>query len=642
MLKHLLAPIKIKTMELANRVVLPAMGTQLGNPDATVSEALLAYLKRRVKGGAGLVITEITAVHPSGIVSPNQIAAYDDCFISGLKKLSGCIHEAGGKAAMQLHHAGRESFFLLNKKAAIAPSAIPSPMTRLVPREITRKEISDVIVSFARAAIRARESGFDAVEVHAAHGYLLMQFFSALSNQRNDEYGGTFKNRARFTLEVLKEIRREVGEDFPILLRISTEEFIQNGYTIDEMQTILPDLIKAGADVIHASVGTYGSPALIFCAPPEYQPGFNVWRAKKVKEKVDVPVITVGRFADPDLADKIIADGEADLVSFGRQHLADPDFLAKFREGRPKEIRKCIACNQGCIERLILEGKSIRCAINPETGQETIYPRVPAARKRSVWVIGGGPAGLTAASEAARLGHKVTLFEKKERLGGQLNFMGQAPHKEGYFEWISWLIFDVKKQGVKIRTNTIVTNNMLEEIKDEVVILATGGKQAIPPVPGIDLPMVHDALQILDNQFPPQKNVIVIGGGLIGMETADFLTKRGSMVTIIEILKSSPVKKVSAHGFMLHSRLQEKKCRFLFNTTLKKIETGSVTIIKEKKEEIISPVDQVIIAVGMKPLDDLKKTLEKLNILHFIVGDASQVGRIIEATEKGAWAAWNI
>ncbi|MBT7887649.1 MAG: FAD-dependent oxidoreductase, partial [Deltaproteobacteria bacterium] len=183
------------------------------------------------------------------------------------------------------------------------------------------------------------------------------------------------------------------------------------------------------------------------------------------------------------MADKIIADGEADLVSFGRQHLADPDFLAKFREGRPKEIRKCIACNQGCIERLILEGKSIRCAINPETGQETIYPRVPAARKRSVWVIGGGPAGLTAASEAARLGHKVTLFEKKERLGGQLNFMGQAPHKEGYFEWISWLIFDVKKQGVKIRTNTIVTNNMLEEIKDEVVILATGGKQAIPPVP---------------------------------------------------------------------------------------------------------------------------------------------------------------
>lgn len=641
-LKHLFSPFRIRKMELANRVVMPPMGTSLASPDATVSEALLAYMKRQAKGGAGLIITEITAVHPSGIVWESQLGAYDDRFIPGLKKLADVVHEAAGKVALQLHHAGRESFYLLNKGEAIGPSAIPSVVFRQAPKEMTVEDIQEIVASFGQAAVRAREAGFDAVEVHGAHGYLLAQFLSALSNRREDQYGGSFSDRARFVIEVLEEVRKGVGEDFPVSLRISAEEFIKNGYTVEDMEMILPDLVKAGADIIHASIGTHGSPGGITSAPPEYEPGFNVWRARKLKESVDVPVIAVGRFTDPALADEVIGRGDADLVAFGRQHLADPDYLIKAREGRFEDIRKCIACNQGCIERLMLEAKTIRCSINPETGQELIYPKGPAKVSRNVWIIGAGPAGLTAAYEATRLGHKVSLFEKEERAGGQLHFASQAPFKQVYGEWISWLISQVQRVGVQIQTNACVTDKMLDEGEPEIVILATGGEKIIPSIPGIDLPMVCNAWQILGKGVPAKENVVVVGSGVIGMETADFLIEGGSKVTLVEVLKRSPVTTFTSHGYMLHKRLRDGGCRFLFNTAVESIKEDSVTVISEGNKEAVSPVDQVVIAVGMRPHDGLKKTLEERGIRHHIVGDASEVRRIIEATEEGARAAWDI
>ncbi|MGZ3537705.1 MAG: oxidoreductase, partial [Thermodesulfobacteriota bacterium] len=335
LLSSLFSPIKIKSMELLNRAVMPPMGTNLGNQDGTVSEANLAYLRRRAKAGVGLIITEITLVHPSGSVIPNQLGIYEDRFIPGLKKISDMVHAYGCKVALQLHHAGRESLFLLQEGKAIAPSAIRSLVYGLTPREMTIEEIQEIIAAFGAAAARAREAGFDAVEVHGAHGYLLTQFLSALSNKRNDQYGGSLINRTRFIIEVLQEVRKKVGPDFPISLRLSVEECIKDGYTFEDIRPILPSLVKAGADLLHASLGTHGSPAGITSAPSEYQPGFNVWRAKKLKEAVGLPVIAVGRFTDPSLANEVIARGEADLVAFGRQHLADPDFLIKAREGRP-------------------------------------------------------------------------------------------------------------------------------------------------------------------------------------------------------------------------------------------------------------------------------------------------------------------
>jgi len=302
---------------------------------------------------------------------------------------------------------------------------------------------------------------------------------TSIANKREDEYGGSFTNRARFMIEVVTEVRRTVGNDFPVLLRISAEEFIKTGYTVEDVLTILPDLVTAGVDIIHASVGTHGSPGGVTSASPEYEPGWNVPSAKKIKESANIPVIAVGRFTDPSLADEVIARGDADFVAFGRQQLADPDYLKKAKSGHADDIRKCIACNQGCIERLMLEpGSSIRCAINPETGQELLYPNKPAKQSRNVWVVGAGPAGLTAAFEAKRLGHQVTLFEKEQKAGGQLHYASKAPYKQIYGEWIEWLIAQVEKAGVKIQTQTEVTEWALRLSQGKMLLLLAEGSLA--------------------------------------------------------------------------------------------------------------------------------------------------------------------
>ncbi|OPL13849.1 MAG: hypothetical protein AVO39_09830 [delta proteobacterium MLS_D] len=642
-LEHVLSPLEVKSLTLRNRVVMPPMGTNLGNSDGTVSESNIAYMRRRAAGEPGLIITEITGVHESGIVSPKQIGAYDDRFIPGLARLASTVHEKGGKIALQLHHAGRESMYLLSQGMAVGPSAVPSIVFRGTPREMTLDEIKEVVASFGSAARRAREAGYDAVEVHCAHGYLLTQFLSALSNERSDEYGGTtLKERSRFVLEVIEAVRREVGPDFPLSVRISTEEFIKGGYTADDMQTILPAMVRAGADIIHASFGTHGSPAGITQAPAEYEPGFNAWLARKVKDVVDVPVIAVGRFNDPAQADEVIGRGDADLVAFGRQFLADPDFLIKAREGRSEDICRCIACNQGCIEREILGEGDIRCAINPETGQETIYPTQPAEHPKNVWVVGSGPAGLTAASEAYRLGHRVTLFERNAEAGGQIRYASRPPHKEIYGEWIDWLAGQVEKTGVDFKKQTEVTGEMLREGKPDFVVLATGGEPITPPIPGIERSCVTDAWHVLDGRVKPEGRVLVIGGGLIGMETADFLGDRGLEVTLTEMLKRSPVLKITSHGYMLHKRLRDRNSRLLFGAEVVSIGDGSVDIVMDGEKSTLSPVDHVVIAVGLRPRDELKKTLDDLGISCALVGDALDPRRIIEAVEEGAGAIWKI
>lgn len=642
-LNNILSPLKIKSMELSNRVVMPPMGTNLGNKDGTVSDENIAYLTRRAQGKPGLIITEITGVHPDGVVGPNQIGAYDDRFIPGLKKMADAAHQEGCKIAMQIHHTGRESLYLLGKGRAMAPSPIPSIVFKGNPREMTLEDIHEMIICFGQAARRAREAGYDAVEIHGAHGYLLTQFLSALTNQRSDQYGGaTLKERSRFVLEVIAEVRRQVGPDYPVSVRLSAQEFIKGGYSADDMQTIVPDMVKAGADMIHASFGTHGSPGGITQAPGEYAPGFNVWLAKKIKDVTTVPVIAVGRFTDPAAADEVIARGDADLIAFGRQFLADPDFLIKAKSGRTADIRQCIACNQGCIEREILGEGNIRCSINPETGQEPVYPKGPAAKPQNVWVVGSGPAGLIAASEACRLGHKVTLFEKRNILGGQIRYAQVPPHKEIYGEWIDWQAGQIEKSKVEIKKETEVTEALLAEGKPDFVIVATGGEKLVPPIAGIDKPFVCDAWQILDKRVAPKQNVVVIGGALIGMEVADYLSETGVKVTMVEMLKRSPVLKITSHGYMLHKRLREKNCQMVFGAQVKTIGEDFVEFNLSGEMSRIAPVDQVVIAAGMKPVNALQSVLEKLGISFAVVGDARTPRRIIEATEEGARAAWTL
>lgn len=649
-LDRLLAPFKIKSMEIRNRLVMPPMGTRLGNNDGSVSEANLAYMKRRAQSGAGLIITEITEVHPLGSASPQSLAVWDDKYIPGLAKLADVVHAQGGKIAMQLHHTGRENFALLRTGEAVGPSAIRSyRFGQLgIPREMTKELIQETIASFGAAAVRARAAGYDAVELHAAHGYLLMQFLSAHCNQRQDEYGGDFRARARFIIECLQEVRVRTGDDFPISLRISGEECIINGFTVEDVQTIIPDIVRAGADMINVSFGTHANAEVSVgtpnaSAPVEYEQGFKAGLARKIKEVTNVPVISVGRYCDPYFMNDVIARGDADLIAVARQHLADPDFLKNAIEGHPEDTMECLACNQGCIERLIFEQKSIRCAINPETGQELIRPAGKAAQSRKVWVIGGGPAGLTAALEAARLGHRVTLLEKETKTGGQIHYAEKAPHKAVYGRWIATLTHNCAKRGVEIKTGTEVTEEMIEKGKPDVVILATGGDKTTCPVEGVTSSVVCDAWQILNGEVALKDNTVIIGAGPVGMETADFLCDKGvKNVQLVEMLPELPVPPIGAHNTMMHRRLEAAGVTFMLNTRVEKIAEGFVTVRTGGVAKKIEPVGQVIIAVGITPRQQLREMLAKNNIRHFIVGDAIEPRRIIEATTEGAQAAWNI
>jgi len=649
-LEHLLAPIRIRSLEIPNRLVLPPMGTALGNNDSTVSEANLAYIKRRAESGAGLIITEITEVHPLGSASRNCIAVWDDKFIPGLSKLADVVHAQGSKIAMQLHHTGRENYLLQRKNKAIGPSAIPSYIFGFLgaPREMTPEDIEETIAAFGSAAVRARKAGFDAVELHGAHGYLLMQFLSANCNQRTDKYGGDFRGRSRFMIECLREVRKQVGSDFPISIRISGEECIKNGYTISEMQTIIPDLVSDGADIINVSFGTHGSPEVNIdtpnpSAPVEYDPGFKSYLARKIKEVTQVPVISVGRYVDPFAMDEVIARGDADFIAVARQHLADPDFLKNAREGHPQDTLECLACNQGCIERLALEQLPIRCAINPQTGQELLYPMGPAAVSRKVWVVGSGPGGLTAAFEAARLGHRVTLFEREKETGGNVLYAAKAPHKAVYGKYISTLTANCKKKGVNIQTNTEVTEAMIEAGKPDAVILAIGAEKSTCTAEGIHSSVVCDAWQILDGEIKPKDHVVVIGGGLVGMETADFLREKGVRdITVVEMLANSPVHTFAAHGYMLHKRLAAGGIKLMFDTTVKLINEKSVVVTKKGEDLMLEPINQVIVAIGVTPRNTLKDMLLQKGIRHFIIGDSVAPRRIIEATTEGAKAAWEI
>jgi len=375
----------------------------------------------------------------------------------------------------------------------------------------------------------------------------------------------------------------------------------------------------------------------------EFAPGFKAYLARKVKDVAGVPVISVGRYTDPYQMDEVIARGDADMIAVARQHLADPDFLKNAREGHPEDTLECLACNQGCIERLALEQLPIRCAINPQTGQELLCPQGPAAKSRTVWVVGSGPGGLTAAFEAARLGHRVTLFDRESETGGQVRYAANAPHKAVYGRYIRTLTAKCRKQGVDIQTGTEVTEAMIEAGQPDVVILAIGADKSSCPAEGIDSYVVCDAWQILSGEAAPKDHVVVIGGGLVGMETADYLREKGIQdITLVEMLPTSPVLNLAAHGYMLHKRLRSEGVKLLFNTTVKLIEEGAVTVTRKGEDQKLTPVHQVIIAVGVTPRNDLKDFLEQKGIRHVIIGDAVSPRRIIEATTEGAKAAWDI
>lgn len=683
-LERLFSPVTINTMTLKNRAVMPAMGTGYGNTDGTMGDRLIAYLARRARGGTGLIITEVCAVDPRGKGFPNEIGAWEDAFIPGLSRLTAAIHEEGGKIALQLHHAGRETFEGAAGGKPEAPSAIPSALLGQPCEEMSRERIIIVIGAFARAAARAKRAGFDAVEIHGAHGYLLNQFLSPFSNHRTDEYGGSEEDRSRFVLETIAAVRAAVGLDFPVIIRVSADEMIRGGYDLEFMKRLAPRLVAAGADAIHASVGVYSTPGNLSIASMDTEAGFNLFRARAIKETVTVPVIGVGRINDPALADKAIAAGDADLISFGRQHLTDPDFIRKAEADCFDEIRWCVACNQGCIERLAFEMKSATCTFNPACGQEYRGMPIPAEGVKRLWVIGAGPAGLSAALAAAGRGYEVEIFDKESVPGGQIQSACRPPHKKSYLDWVEWSVRQLEKKAVKIRYDRTVTSEMLKkkkpgiviistrqphqrkgymdwedwsvrtmekrwvkihydrevtaemlrERKPDAVILAAGAYPATPEIPGIDGARVVDARDLLVGKVQPAAPAVVLGAGYVGMETADFLIANGIGVTLIEMLPSLPVGKHTAHGYWLHKRIREAGGRIILGATVIRIEEGAVVYRESGEEKRISAA-LAVTAMGAKPDNALEGALRELGIPYRIVGDAKDPRRLLEAIHEG-------
>lgn len=525
MLKKLFTPIRINQMELKNRIVMPAMHF-LPSWDGALLPHHTDYFVERAKGGAALIIIGGCTIDDlSGPV--NMISVKDDTFIPGLAALARAVQANGAKIAAQLYQAGRYSHsVLMGGRQSISSSPVRSKFTGETPRELTVPEIRKVQKNFALAADRVKRAGFDAVEIIASAGYLISQFLSPVVNRRKDEYGGTPENRMRFGLEVAGEVRRMVGPDFPVIFRVAGNEFMEGGLENKDAQLFCRELEKAGVDLINVTGGWHETrvPQLTMALPR----GGYVYLAAGIKQAVSIPVMACNRINDPILADRILRDGLADLVGIARGLIADPELPNKARAGRFEEINRCIGCNQGCFDTLFA-GQAQTCLVNARAGAEARRIISPAARPKKVMIIGGGPAGMEAARVAALRGHRVALYERREKLGGQLALAAIPPGRGEFFIFQDYLETQLRKLKVPIHLGVEVSAAQVEAEKPDALVLATGAGPLIPPIKGIDGPNVLLAWDVLRGKVDTGKEVVIIGGGAVGLETALFLAHKGAL-----------------------------------------------------------------------------------------------------------------
>lgn len=624
-----LSPGKIGNLELKNRCIFPPMGTAFAR-NGEVGDRTINYHVRRVKGGCAMNIVELSSVHYSAGIS-TKIGIYDDRFLPGLTRLASAIKEAGGRACIQLWHGGRQNAADIG--APWAPSAIPCPITKQMPHEMTIEEIKEVISAYGDAAVRAKKAGFDAVEIHGAHGYLIDGFLNASSNTRTDEYGGSFENRIRFALEVIADVRAKVGKDYPVLIRVSLSENVEGGITVEEGLKAVKLYEKAGVDALDISQGCYVS--LPYTVPPYFLPvGVNVKNAAAVKKIVDIPVIVAGRINTPEFAEEVLKSNSADFVSLGREQLADPDFVNKAAAGKSNEIVRCIACEQGCISRAFSK-EGVSCIFNPATGNEADIEIKPAGKKKKVLVIGGGPAGLEAARVAAERGHSVILFEKSAKLGGQFLIAGYAPNKEAFTDAAIHMGYRAQRAGVDIRLYTEANSENISAVAPDEIIIATGSDPLIPNIPGVKGDHVYEAREIMgSNKYVSEDNIVVIGGGLVGLEAAEILTCQGKKVTVVEMLDKVGKDMelyimtyfdtfIKEHGISIHT---ESKCT--------EIGKDYVEIEKDGQKTRLA-CEAVVIATGARSNTQAEDLVKEMGIPYHVIGDASKPSKVLAAIWGG-------
>ncbi len=634
MLKKVFEPISIGTMVVKNRFVVPPMVSNYANEDGTVSEQFIAYHEEKAKGGWGLIIVEDYKINPVSGGFIKLPGLWNDDQIASHKELTERVHKYGAKIAAQIYHAGRETSAAITGVQPVAPSAIPDPVVNEMPKELSVEEIKVLVEEFGDTALRAKQAGFDAVEIHGAHGYLVNQFMSPFSNKRTDNYGGTILNRARFALEVIANIRSKVGDDFPLIYRMSVNEYVEGGLTTQDSKVIAMLLEDAGINLIHASNGVYATSETII-PPTAVGHAWSAGISEELKKVVDIPVIAVGRINDPLIAESVIRSKQADLVSMGRGSLADPHLPNKAKAGQFEDIIRCIGCLQGCIQR---NGKQlpIKCLVNPLTGHESERQITPAAQTKKVMIIGGGIAGMEAAIVAAQRGHSVSIYEKSQKLGGQWALASIPPTKEELGSFTVWQINQLNKLGVTVHLNAELSLDSLQAEKPDAIVLATGAVPFIPKIPGKDLPHVLTANDILQGVVQAGKRAVVIGGGLVGSETAAHLANHGHDVTIIEMADDIFVGTPSSTKQYLLQDLQHHNVVIKTNTQVKEIREDSVVVANSNNEiQTLHNIDTVVMAIGSRPVNlSVEKLKETINSV-ITIGDAQQVRKAMEAIEEG-------
>jgi 2,4-dienoyl-CoA reductase (NADPH2) len=647
---HLLAPLDLGFTTLPNRVLMGSMHTGL-EETKNGFQRMAAYFAERARGGVGLIVTGGVAPNRQGWVSPFAAKLTTVREAKKHKIVTEAVHAEGGKICMQILHAGRYGYHPL----AVGPSAIQSPISPFKPWKLSQRGIRNTIDDFVRCARLAQEAGYDGVEVMGSEGYLINEFIVSKTNKRTDEWGGSFENRTRFPVEIVQRIREKVGPNFIIIYRLSMLDLVDDGSTWEEVETLAKKIEAAGATLINTGIGWHEArvPTIATMVP---RAGF-AWVTKRLMGKVGIPLITTNRINMPDVAEKVLAEGCADMVSMARPFLADSDFVKKAREGRVDEINTCIACNQACLDHTF-KRKIASCLVNPRACHETELNFLPAKNKKKIAIVGAGPAGLSAATAAAQRGHEVHLFEASGETGGQFNMAKRIPGKEEFYETLRYFNRQLELTGVRLHLNTRATPEMLAEQGFQEVILATGVSARKAGIEGEDHPKALTYIDVLLRKKPVGKSVAIVGAGGIGFDVAEFLTQdgvspsqnvelfmeewgvdmdyenRGAVAKPhpeppareIWLLKRSKGKHGASlgktTGWIHRSSLKMKKVKMLAEVQYLKIDGEGLHISHEGKTRVL-PVDNVVICAGQNSMRELFEPLQAKGIPVHLIGGAS-------------------
>lgn len=632
---------KIGTLKLKNRLVMPPMVRNYADEKGHATERYIEHINRIAYGGVGLLILEASYISAEARGFLNQLGIHSDTCIPGLKKLVKVAHDHDAAIAIQLYHAGRQTHSNVTGKKPVAPSPIPCPTMQEKPHMLTQKEIKKIVKDFGKAAARAEKAGFDAIEIHSAHGYLIQQFLSPYSNERTDSYGGSFENRARFLLEVFESVQSAISPTFPIIVRLSGEEQVEGGLTIKEVSQIAELLEAAGADALHISSGNYGDYAKGHLIPPmAIKDGVNINLAKAIKKKVKIPVIAVAKIRTPELAEKTLKDGSADFIAIGRSLLADPDWPKLAKAGKTKDIMPCIACNQGCISRLFA-GQDVWCTVNPKCGREIEFGKQEQSPKKLL-VVGGGPGGLTAAIIAAERGHDVTLYEESAELGGQLKAAAMAPHRQEWESFRKALVHRIKQLPVEVKLETVCTIEEAKAGNFDAAIVASGSRTKVPKISGANLPNVIMARDIFEAGAMPKGKVLVVGGGCMGAQTAEYLAAKNHEVTLVELTDQVALEAPVDDRFLLLERLAKLKVNTLTKTKVLKLQPdGALVHIHEQGKKQLS-ADTIVLCMGSEPDENFAYKLKFAIPQVHVIGDAKAARRVTDAVVEAGLAVLEV